>query len=216
MAVKSANPKPHRRVEAWIYTAINPVIEALRDEAAALREGYLGWRGGPGYALVVRPIRERLAYQHLPNLDDLLDERPELEAQLARHDELAVRLGRLAASRHRQMLGNDGFRARANAAFALVSPGVRAPESLLGAIADLLINHGGDLDAHAEMRELVARDPALLPDLAPYAKDAELDGAARELAKFAEDLGQRFRELRRRLCREYDLPAAPVTRSDGA
>ena len=83
MAVKSANPKPHRRVEAWIYTAINPVIEALRDEAAALREGYLGWRGGPGYALVVRPIRERLAYQHLPNLDDLLDERPELEAQLA-------------------------------------------------------------------------------------------------------------------------------------
>lgn len=215
--MKSVNPRPRRRVEAWIYTAINPVVEALRDQAAALREGYLGWRGGPGYSLVVRPVRERLAYQHLPNLDDLLDEHPELQAKLLRHDELAVRLGHLAASRHRQMLGDAGFRARADAAFALVSPGARAPESLLNAIADLLINHAGDLDAHSEMREVSARDPALLRDLARYAKDAELAKAALELASYSEELSQRFRDLRRALCREFDLPAAaPVARNDGA
>ncbi|MGH9432455.1 MAG: hypothetical protein ACRD3T_13020, partial [Terriglobia bacterium] len=61
-------PPPHsKRVEAWIYTVVNPLIESLRREAFLFEKGNLSWRWYSRRCEYIRPVVEYIDYEHRPN-----------------------------------------------------------------------------------------------------------------------------------------------------
>ncbi len=65
-------PRHSRRVEAWIHTVLNPLIESLRREVFYLGKGNLTWRSYSRHCESIRPIVEYLELAYLPNYEDFL------------------------------------------------------------------------------------------------------------------------------------------------
>ena len=73
MTPEVMQPPPHsKRVQAWVYAIMNPVIESLRREAFFLNKGNITWQGDTRRCEYIRPIREYFQYSQWPNYEDFL------------------------------------------------------------------------------------------------------------------------------------------------
>src|SRR6267378_2400573 len=66
--------KQFRRVAAWIYAVINPIIDSLQRELSFLDSGNLTWRSRTNKCEFIRAIQEYVESTQWPNYQDFLAE----------------------------------------------------------------------------------------------------------------------------------------------
>src|SRR5713226_2826837 len=88
--------KQSRRVAAWIYVVINPVVDSLGRELELLNSGNLTWRSYSGRCEVIRTIQEYVDPLQWPNYYDFLSEHAGLKDGFTIHDSRLERLSAVA------------------------------------------------------------------------------------------------------------------------
>jgi hypothetical protein len=78
--------KQYRRVAAWIYTVINPVIDSLQREGMLLDLGNLTWRPSSGRCEFIKPIQEYVDVRQWPNYYDYRADHTVFVSAFAGHD----------------------------------------------------------------------------------------------------------------------------------
>lgn len=235
MAANATVPPLHsRRVEAWVHSVLNPIIEALRREQLLLERGDLSWRAYSGSCEYIRPVEEYLDPAQVPNLEDFLADplNPGFAAEFSQHDEALREVESKATQFFGRLMNSELFSNQirdlsreygedsSNAArpfFMTV-----AEEDLPKYVAEYLINNTEDLPAHyvthgfwTQNRDKFRR---LAGEFEPYKqRDSfqNLQLAVKRLRVVSETLLNRLEDHRRNLCTSFDIPAAPWT-NEGA
>src|SRR2546423_1392772 len=65
-----------RRIAAWIYAVINPIIDSLQRDLSFLDSGNLTWRSRTNKCEFIRTIQEYVESTQWPNYMDFLAEHP--------------------------------------------------------------------------------------------------------------------------------------------
>jgi hypothetical protein len=207
MGARAALPgRGSLRVQAWIYTALNPIIEACRREHELLAAGDLSWRHAGADLAHLHHVEDWLSWGGRQNLGDLLPFAAGFAPLVESRDEVRDALLRAAAETQRTLVGERGFRAAIHGARHLARG---MPEAdLIACVAERVVN-GGAGDAAAPDHEVWhSAHPALLPFL--EAALVVLTPTVAALDRATVGLGRACVDLRRRLCEEFDLPPAPA------
>ena len=216
--------KPIRRVAAWIYVVINPVIESLQQELALLDSGNLTWRPNTGRCELIRTVQEYVEPTQWPNYQDFLAEHPHsvFVPGFRQHDSKLLELDAMAQLVFQKMLSSPRFTAAVDEAFVAyenqrASLGPQAPllthtrGDIPKMAAEYVINNAQSLPSHylisafwnfSGKNLLVFRDT---PEFQPLQRSKDrLNGISAKLKMMLES-------FRLGLSRDYDVPAAPVS-----
>jgi hypothetical protein len=230
MAPEIATPPKHsKRVEAWVYAVLNPVIESLQRENFLLSKANLSWRFYSGKCEYIHPIRDYVRIDQRPNYEDFVSD-PLNTGFLERFDahDRALAEAELNASRFsRGLIHSDLFVekmkeslkeyesiARSNP---LYSYDDSMHESLPRAVAELLVNRIDALPEHYGTAKFWGkyRDKFDLSgqEFEPYGQREPFQAlvhARDALLDLADKLLHDLNTHRQLLCRTYDIPAAPI------
>src|SRR5437588_5595268 len=105
------------RVAAWIYTIINPLIDAMRSEARLLSNGDLSWRTYSKRTEHIRTVREHVEAHYLPNFDDFLADNQEFVQKFEIHDNAVRNVQEKALTFFDILLSGQIFREQVNRTF---------------------------------------------------------------------------------------------------
>lgn len=206
MAATQTRPGP-RRVEAWIYSVVNPLCEALDLEAsvAGLKNPTFLWR--TKRLELLRPLRMHLTRPGVLIFDDLLRVRPGLRKLEREHDRLIDRTQAAARKAFDSLVSDEKFCTFVEAKFSNVT----APESRVPDTAEDLVN---------DRPETVGRTGLYEETWNRHLAELKRFRASRDfrlLAKSLDDLQEGVEEargtletLRNNLVDEYQLPPAPM------
>lgn len=217
-------PPPHsKRVQAWVYAILNPVIEGLRREVSLLAKGNITWEGDTRRCEYIRPIREYFQYSQWPNYGDFVTDplNPGFRDGFEAHDQLLFAVESHAAEFTDGLMHSDMFQklvkdlleqyqstARTNSEY----PNLNDPSgrSLPRALAALLVNRLETLPHHWgthkfwEVYKMEFEPYRARPSFQAVVKAADVlnDASSKLLAE--------LENHRQFLCRTYDIPAAPI------
>jgi|SRR5208283_761907 len=104
-----AVPRQERRVAAWIYVVINPIVEALVRELELLDKGNLTWRSTTKKCEYIRTIQEYVDSRQWPNYKDFLVENGLFQKTFATHDADLDKVNSAAGIVYRWLLNWDQF-----------------------------------------------------------------------------------------------------------
>lgn len=110
--VARPSPGPGRgslRVQAWIYTALNPVISGCRREHELLAAGNPSWRPPGGELAWIHPVEEWLSWGGRQNLADLARFAPALEPLIHTHDSTREALLHMAKEAYDLLIADRRF-----------------------------------------------------------------------------------------------------------
>lgn len=221
MPTKDNAPRRRRkgseRVKAWIYSVLNPLMEALRAENTLLSKENITWRyrtGEPEFILLARNLIQPSAQ---PNYDDLLRGRPDLKPAIDGRDEKVRALFQAARDCWKHLTQYNPLRPIVEQQLEQWKkegnpyPGRAVPEEefwLL--IAEHLMNNVEELPYHYANRDFWSRfrQSFLAYRFAP--PFSQLEKSIAELKKSNEGLIDTLDQARSHLCEEYDIPAAPI------
>lgn len=215
--------KQSRRVAAWIYVVINPIIDSLQRELSLLDSGNLTWRPHLGRCEMIRTIQEYVDSTQWPNYKDFLAEHPKSAfiPGFQRHDSDLKKLNTVAQELFNRMLSWEQFLVSVGAALDIyesgrASLGPRAASltdtrnDIPKMAAEYLINNAQTLPSHYVISAFwnSAGNSLIgfrnLPEFQPLHRSK--DG----LSEISAKLKQALEGYRLSLSRDYDVPAAPV------
>lgn len=216
--------KQVRRVAAWIYVVINPIIDSLQRELLLLDSGNLTWRPHTGRCEIIRTIQEYVDSTQWPNYQVFLAEHPEsfFIPGIKRHDSDLGKLNSVAQELFNRMLSYGQFSVTVEATL----DAYERQRASLGPQAQSLIDMRQDVAKMAA--EYVINNVPTLPshyvisafwnsagkNLIAFRNVAELfqplHGSRASLAEISAKLKQALEGYRLALSRDYDVPAAPV------
>jgi len=210
-----------RRVAAWIYAVINPVLESLDRESDLLDRGNLTWRSSTQSCQYVLPIQSYVESGQWPNYYDFLAEHSSFRGVFERHDDAVRKVNSHASAVYKWLVDWDEFsntlgklrdrykqKGASPAASSLFL--VMTHEDLIRESAEHLINNVTSLPSHfitadfwnSEAQELLQfRNLPTFRPLAIYVS---------ELVKNSARVRKHLEAYRLRLSRKYDVPAAPI------
>jgi hypothetical protein len=217
----SSLPRQERRVAAWIYVVINPIVEALARELDLLERGNLTWRFTTKKCEYVRTIQEYVDSRQWPNFKDFLVENGLFQKTFSEHDKDLDSLNVKAGSVYDWLVNWDQFSVtlrglvgtyesqRTGAGQAWPSY-EQVRQELAAEAAQYVINNVDVLPSHytysffwnfASRQLLQFRGlPEFRPILSAQAQLKEISLALRD----------GLEEYRLMLSRKHDVPAAPV------
>ncbi len=215
--------KQLRRVAAWIYAVINPILESLQRELFLLDSGNLTWRPHTGRCEIIRTVQEYVDSTQWPNYQDFLAEHPNSAfiRGFEQHDSRLSKLNSVAQELFNRMLSWEQFLVEVDAAL----DAYESQRASLGPQAPLLIHTRNDVPKMAA--EYLINNAQTLPShylisafwnsagksLLAFRKHPEfqpLHRSKHSLAEISAKLKQALENFRLSLSRSYDVPAAPV------
>jgi hypothetical protein len=105
-----ATPKRQfRRVAAWIYAVINPILESLHDEVLLLESGNLTWRASSSRCERIRNIQEYVDSKQWPNYFDFRAEHELFSKSFEEHDASLKSLNTVANETYSSLLSSKVF-----------------------------------------------------------------------------------------------------------
>lgn len=229
MAANATLPPLHsRRVEAWVHSVLNPIIEGLRRERFLLERGDLSWRAYSRSCEYIRPVEQYLDSSQLPNLEDFLADplNPEFADEFRKHDLALLEAESRAEQFFRRLMNSELFSNQVRdlvresggdpAHAARPVPMTIAEGDLPKYVAEYLINNTENVPAHYVTHEFWAHNrdkfPHLAEDFEPYKQRESFQNlqlAVGGLSDISEAILNRLEEHRRYLCMSFDIPAAP-------
>jgi hypothetical protein len=213
--------KGSERVKAWVYAVLNPIIESLRRETALLRTGNLSWRLHTKRCEYIRPIEDLIDPAHLPILEDFLAEDPTFRERFREHDVALATLGEAATESFQKLVQAPIFQGRVDQLLReyetsrqtgnpnrpdLLDIATKVPEY----VAENLINNAGSLPRHHTMHAFWENFGPQFTTFKDRGTFKATEMASRNLLQTSEKLRLDLESLRLSLCREYDIPAAPI------
>jgi len=225
MAANATVPPPHsRRVEAWIYSVLNPVMDGVRREQFLLKSGNLSWRLYSRGFEYLAPVAQYVDSAQQPNLEDFLED-PEnegFEARFRQHDHALAELETATNRLFDYLLHWEPFsKAVSNAyqEYVATPNGSDLAASTMDAltvtkfVAEYLINKVENLQQHYMLNGFWSENRdrfRALFDGAELSSQREpfIQGSG-DLSKVSDALSIQLKEHRRRLCTTFDIPAAP-------
>jgi hypothetical protein len=221
MSAKGASTPTRRkgseRVKAWVYSVLNPLMEALRAESLSLSKKNITWRYSTGEMEFIVPTRDLIQPTARPNYDDLLRGEAAIKPQMEDRDGKVERLRGAASECWKQLTEYSGlqylvekqlkqWREEGNP-----YPGGAIPEDefwLL--IAEHIINNAAELPFYYTNRPFWSRFGQSLLASRVGQPFSRLEESIRDLKKSDETLIKVLDLSRSKLCDQYDIPAAPV------
>jgi len=208
------------RVEAWIYTVINPIIDSLRIERNFLEKHNWTCRYYSKKVEYINPIKAYLDYTSLPNYDDFLLANPQLKEPLERHDELLKELDSKCVRAFEYLMENEEFQNRVldllkkytqNYSDRDYPGGAVSQQDFSKLIAQHIINTVKELpEYHTSSFFWSLYGNSLVSEFRIHEVFTQLDRAGEELYLHDQILLKTLEGLRFELCEKYDIPAAPV------
>jgi len=224
-------PPPHsKRIEAWIYTVLNPLIESLRREVFLLEKGNLTWRSYSRKCEYLQPISEYIDFEHHPNYEDFLTDSLNVgfEERFSSHDQAVVHVENVAGRFFDTIMNEPKFRdlikrslEEYEAAATVEHPSlISMQQELPKAIAENLVNRADALPAHYAMHKFWQghKDSlhAMVSDGDPLHPTREqtwfraIDKTTADLKACSDELLKKLLDHRSHLCRTFDIPFAPI------
>lgn len=216
--------KQVRRVAAWIYAVLNPVIDSLQRELSLLDSGNLTWRPQTGRCEMIRTIQEYVDPTQWPNYQDFVAEHrnsPTVPG-FNQHDSRLAELNALAQVVFSNLTSQTEFLAAVNEALDRYENlrdtlGPQAPilthtrGDVPRMAAEYLINNAQSLPSHYVISAFwnsVGKNLLSFRNLSVF---EPLHRSRDRLTEVSAKLKEASESYRLNLSRNYDVPAAPVS-----
>jgi len=215
--------KQVRRVAAWIYAVLNPIINSLERENSLLDSGNLTWRPLTGRCEAIRTIQEYVAPDQWPNYQTFFAEHVNsvFVPRFEQHDSELAKLETVAQMLLNQLLSDREFLAAVRESLDIyesqrASFGPQAPalvhtrDDIPRMAAEYLINNVQNLPAHYLVSAFWNSTGRNLLHFRNRTEFEPLQRSNNRLNEVSEKLRAALEGYRLTLSREYDVPAAPV------
>lgn len=220
--VETTHPRQSRRVAAWIYAVINPILVGLEHELEFLKKGNLTWRSTTKRCEYILTIQEYVDSKQWPNHKDFISENENATflKTFELHDNDLTNVNSAAEEVYRGLLS---WRAFSDEVHRLLESyeARRASEpqwpsfnlvrnELVQFAAENVINNIVSLPRHytySAFWNYASRELLTFRNLPNFPR---LHGAQAELHEISSALKGGLEDHRLSLSRKYDVPAAPV------
>ncbi len=204
--------KPGReRRKAWIYSVVNPILEALKIESSFLEKG--NWTFGQDSRDLdfIRPLEGYVDYQSRPNWEDFVSSNPNVQERVRQRDKLQEELRKACSEAFDYLVVDHQFRQKVSEclkAFQQWEGGSlgTVPENL---VAELIVNNVEQPPSHKGYYRFWSRFGADLRRFRVGQAFDRADQAGHELKKSNDELSAELVKVRSDLAAEYDIPWAP-------
>jgi hypothetical protein len=213
-----------RRVAAWIYVVINPIISSLERELSLLESGNLTWRNTTHRCERIKSIQEYVDSSQWPNYQDFVAEHPKsvFISGFKHHDLDVEAVNNVASALFSRLLNLPDFQKALDHALVAYenSDASKSPQGSMPAdlrqdapniVAELLINNTSQLPSHYMISRFWNSEGmnslAAFKNMPPF---EPLHQARRTLQENSAKLKLVLENFRLSLSRKYDVPAAPV------
>ena len=216
---KNVLKKGPRRVEAWIYTVINPLIEALKVEKSFLKGKNWTWRYQIKSLEFILPLEKYVDSASLPNFEDFLKANPEIERKRKKHGDLRAALSENCQMAFNYLVVLEVFQDKIQSSLSIYGkenpseeyPGGAIPKKDFDKlIAQYIINSIKELPGHYTTSKFWLRFGDELLQFRTGDVFEKLDASGEQLKNEDNRLLKSLEDLRSTLCEEYDVPSAPV------
>jgi hypothetical protein len=216
---KNAFKKGARRIEAWVYTVINPLIEALKVEKSFLNDKNWTWRYQIKSLEFILPLEKYVDSASLPNFEDFLKANPQIERKRKKHDDLRAALSEKCQIASNHLIALEPFQEKAKLSLSTYKqespteeyPGGAIPEKDFDKlVAQYIINSIKELPGHYTTSKFWSRFGKELLQFRTGDVFEKLDRSGEQLEKEDERFLVTLENVRSNLCEEYDIPAAPI------
>ena len=216
MQKKTEIRRGSRRVAAWVYTVINPLIEALKDGKTLLKEKNWTWRYETKNLEFILPLDGYIDLASIPNFEGFLKAHPEVERKRKRHEELRVALSENCRIAFNYLIELQAFQDKVSSSRSTYGeyPGGAVPEmDFAKLIAQYIVNYIKDLPGYYTTSKFWARYEPEFSQFRTGKEFEKLEAAGKQLENHDEKLLARLKDLRSVLCKKYDVPDAPTLTS---
>lgn len=210
-----------RRVAAWIYAVINPVVDSLDRELRILDTENLSWRSNLGRCEFVHSIKEYVEVGQWPNFQDFQTEHPMFLETFGQHDSDLKSVNDRAKHVFDWLVSRPEFStviAELMEAYETARPSINPPAprfnnsrpEILKMAAENVINNIPTLPTHylfAPFWNFAAAHLLPFRNLPEFNPLHEARGKLREISS---GLKQGLEDLRLSFSRKFDIPAAPI------
>lgn len=212
----SSRRKGSQRAKAWVYSVINPLLEALQGENTLLASKNITWRYHTQRMEFMLPTREHIQPSARPNYDDLLRGYADVKPQMEQRDLKLEVLSRVAVGCWEHLTKYDLLKPIVEGLLRQWKeegnpyPGGAVPEEefwLL--IAEHVMNNAQELPYHYTNRAFWSRFRQNLLAWRMADPFSKLEKSVADLVESNETLVDRLDRARSSLCEEYNIPAAP-------
>jgi hypothetical protein len=220
-------PLHSRRVEAWVYTILNPLIESLRRELLLMDKGNLSWRFYSKRCEYIRPMAEYIESSQRPNYEDFIGDKLNVgfSGKFEKHDRALDVMEESAKGFFDRLMGSNLFLKDVKDSLekyeSTISANSRYPdlnpmkEDLPKLVAEFLINRTELLPDHYMTHKFwedywrsFAKSMDAYKQRESFRALTKASGALKEVS---EKLLLDLENHRQSLCRTYDIPAAPIS-----
>lgn len=219
--VQTVNPHQSRRVAAWIYTVINPIVESLGRELELLEKGNSTWRSGTNRCEYIRNIQEYVDSKQWPNYKDFLADNDLFHKTFALHDADLEKINSEARTIYKGLLTLDQFSVAVETLLDAyenqrAAGGQHWPsynlvrKELINEAAQHVVNNVEFLPNHYTYSFFWNFACKSLLDFRDQPQFTPLHQAQASLKEISSGLRGALEEHRLSLSRKYDVPAAPV------
>jgi len=221
---ETSQKRQSRRVAAWIYAVINPIIDSLNREISLLDAGNLTWRVYSRHCEMIKKIQEYVDSTQWPNYQDFLAEHPQsvFVPGFKQHDSDVDSLNNVAQVLFDRLLSWPAFLDSVQAALtsydnqrASLGPRARSLEDLgkkdvYDEVAQHVINNAQALPSHYIISHFWNEVGSDLLSFRNRPEFQPLHRSRGSLLEHSARLKQAMESYRLTLSRDYDVPAAPV------
>ena len=216
---KNAVKKGARRVEAWIYVVINPLIEALRIERSFLKDKNWTWRYQTRSLEFILPLEKYVDSASLPNFEDFLKANPEIERKRKKHEKLRLALSENCQIAFDYLVSLEPFQEKVKSSLSAYEqesqgeeyPGGAIPEKDFDKlVAQYIVNSIKELPSHYTTSKFWSRFVGEFIQFRTGEVFEKLDTSGDKLEKDDESFLAALEGLRSNLCEKFDIPAAPI------
>lgn len=213
-----------RRIAAWIYAVMNPILTSLERELGLMGSGNLTWRALTSRCELIRTIPEYIEATQLPNYQTFVAEHRNslFMSGFKQHDTRVLGLDTTAHLMFKDLLSNSEFLAAVNDLLGAyenkkesLGPSAPALTHTRGKIpemaAEYLINNVQTLPDHYLISAFWNSTGRNLLAFRTRPEFGSLHRSIERLSGVSEKLRVVLEDYRLELSRAYDVPAAPVT-----
>lgn len=215
-------PQHSKRVQAWVYAVMNPLIESLRRERSLLDKGNLSWRFHSKKCEYILPICDYTEVTQRPNFEDFVANplNPGFQERFEEHDRTLAAVELIATQFADRLIQSNQFQKQVKDALERYESDTLAnrqfpdlasmPGSLPRAVAENLVNRIEVLPHHYMTHEFWEK---YKNDFEPYQGRQSFHSVQQAAGTLKDVSSKLLRDLenhRQLLCGAYDIPAAPI------
>ncbi len=204
--------KNRERPKAWIYSAINPILEALKIESGFLEKGNWTFRQHSRDLEFIRPLEAYVDYQSRPNWVDFVSSNSSVRDRVTHRDEQREELRKACGAAFTYVVTLQGFEQKVSDCVLRFTRGgepAQLGQRPQDVVAELIVNNIRELPSHYGYHRFWSMFGGELRQFRVGQAFDRADQAGLELKKSNDGLSAELVKVRSALAAEYDIPWAP-------